>query len=296
MNILIVHGKDIDGNIEDLSGEARGLGHNVTLVSAVDLSAYVDGEVSRFYAKNAQLEAQDLVLLRGLGRGTCERITKRIGVLSHLEHWGVRVINPVAALLNARNKYLTMCNLARAGISIPPTFITESALQAYRSARAMKKIVYKPIIGSMGYGSLKFEDPDLAYNAFQSLEMIGRPMMVQEYLPSASKDIRVFVIGQRAAAAMTRQAPPNGWKSNVSQGGRASPTSLVPELSELAIKSTEALGLEYSGVDVAEIPGKGYCVLEVNASPSWQALRQTTSVNVPRELLLYALGKTQGRS
>jgi len=291
MNILIVHGKDVDGNIEDLSKEAREFGHNVTLVSAVDLSGRIDEKGSRFYAKSEELDRQDLAFLRGLGRGTCEKITKRIGVLTHLELSGVRVINPVDALLNARNKYLTMCNLARVGIPIPPTFVTESALQAYRSARIMKKIVYKPIIGSMGYGSLRFEDPDLAYNAFQSLEMIGRPMMVQEYLPSASRDTRIFVIGKRVAAAMTRQAPPGGWKSNVSQGGQVSPVVPGPELREMAIKATEALGLEYSGVDVAEIPGRGYCVLEVNASPSWQALRQTTSVNVPRELLLYALGK-----
>jgi len=291
MNILIVHGKDIDGNVEDLSKEARELGHNMTLVSAVDLSGRVDGKGSRFYAKSEELDRQDIAFLRGLGRGTCERITKRIGVLSHLELSGVRVINPVDPLLNARNKYLTMCNLAHAGVPIPPTFVTESALQAYRNARVMKKIVYKPIIGSMGYGSLRFEDADLAYNAFQSLEMIGRPMMLQEYLPSASRDVRIFVIGQRVAAAMTRQAPPGGWKSNVSQGGRASPTSPSPELSELAIKATRALGLEYSGVDVAEMTGRGYCVLEVNASPSWQALRRATSVNVPRELLLYALAK-----
>jgi len=291
MNILIVHGKDIDGNIEDLSKEAGELGHKVMLVSAVDLSGHIDERGSKFYAKSVELETQDLVFLRGLGRGTCEKITKRIGVLTHLELSGVRVINPVGPLLNARNKYLTMCNLARAGIPIPPTFVTESALQAYRNARVMRRIVYKPIIGSMGYGSLKFEDPDLAYNAFQSLEMIGRPMMVQKYIPSASRDTRVFVIGQRVAAAMIRQAAPGEWKSNVSQGGRASPAAPSPELSELAIKATEALGLDYSGVDVAEIPDRGYCVLEINASPSWQALRQTTSVNVPRELLLYALEK-----
>ena len=153
----------------------------------------------------------------------------------------------------------------------------------------MKQIVYKPIIGSMGYGSMKFEDPDLAYNAFQSLEMIGRPIMVQKYLPWASKDTRVFVIGQHVTAAMTREAPPGQWKSNVSQGGQTRPIVPNNELSELAIKATATLGLEYSGVDIVEIPDQGYCVLEVNASPSWQALKQTTSINVAKELLLYAL-------
>jgi len=289
MNILIVHGKDIDGNIEDLAKEAKELGHDVTLVSAADLSGYVDGKGSTFYAKGIELAPQGLSFLRGLGRGTCEKITRRIGVLTQLELSGVRVINPVAPLLNARNKSLTMSNLARASISVPPTFITESALQAYKTARMMKQVVYKPIIGSMGYGSMKFEDPDLAYNAFQSLEMMGRPIMVQKYIPSANKDTRILVIGGRVAAAMIREAAPGKWKSNVSQGGKTSPTTPNSELSELAIKATEALGLEYSGVDVAEIPSQGYCVLEVNASPSWQALKQTTTVNIARELLLYAL-------
>jgi len=291
MNILIVHGKDVDGNIEDLSKEAKELGHNVTLVSAVDLSGYVSESGSVFYARGTELEKQDLVFLRGLGRGTCERITKRIGVLTQLELTGVRVINPVDPLLNGRNKFLTMCNLARASIPVPPTFVGESALQAYKAARMLKQVVYKPIIGSMGYGSLKFEDPDLAYNAFQSLEMIGRPIMVQKYIPSASRDTRVFVIGERVVAAMTREAPPGKWKSNVSQGASTSATTPSSELSELAIKATRALGLEYSGVDVVQTPNQGYCVLEVNASPSWQALKQTTSVNVARQLVLYALEK-----
>lgn len=74
MNILIVHGKDIDGNIEDLSKEARELGHNVTLVSAIDLSGHIDGERSGFYAKSEKLDRQDIAFLRGLGRGTCEKI------------------------------------------------------------------------------------------------------------------------------------------------------------------------------------------------------------------------------
>jgi len=289
LKIVIVHGKDIDANIQDLQEEAKKLGHDVTLVGAVDLSGHVGDRGSVFYAKGVELDSCDLAFLRGLGRGTCERITKRIGVLTQLELSGVRVINPVSPLLNARNKFLTMCNLARMSIPVPPTFMTESALQAYRAAKTMKQIVYKPIIGSMGYGSLKFEDPDLAYNAFQSLEMIGRPIMVQKYIPSANKDIRIFVIGENVTAAMAREAPPGKWKSNVSQGGKTSPIIPSNELRELSIKATKALGLEYSGVDVAEIPGQGFCVLEVNASPSWQALKQTTSVNVAQELLLYAL-------
>jgi len=291
MNILIVHGKDIDRNIEDLTKEAKELGHNVTLVSAVDLSGYVSDKGPVFYASGTELDKQNLVFLRGLGRGTCERITKRIGVLTHLELSGAKVINPVEPLLNGRNKFLTMCNLARASIPVPPTLMTESALQAYKAAKMMKQVVYKPIIGSMGYGSMKFEDPDLAYNAFQSLEMMGRPIMVQKYIPSACKDTRVFVIGKRVVAAMAREAPPGKWKSNVSQGGKTSPATPTNELTELAVKATETLGLEYSGVDVAEVPNQGYCVLEVNASPSWQALKQTTSVNIARELLLHALQK-----
>lgn len=291
MKILIVHGKDVDRNIEDLRKEAEELGHIVTLVSAIDLSGYVDERSSTFYAKGDELERQDLVLLRGLGRGTCERITKRIGVLTQIELSGVKVVNPIGPLLNARNKFLTMCNLSRASISVPSTFMTESAMQAYKATRMMKKVVYKPIIGSMGYGSMKFEDVDLAYNAFQSLEMIGRPIMIQKYVPSANRDIRVFVIGQSVTATMTREAPPGKWKSNVSQGGKTAPTKPSSELSELAIKATRTLGLVYSGVDIVEVPKQGLCILEVNASPSWQALKQTTPVNIARELLQYTLPK-----
>jgi len=95
------------------------------------------------------------------------------------------------------------------------------------------------------------------------------------------------VIGDEVVAAVIREAKAGRWKTNVAQGGKAKKVKLQPELASVAVKATKALGLEYAGVDVAQVPDEIY-VLEVNCSPSFQALQKTTGVNIAEALIKHA--------
>jgi len=292
MKVMVIYGRAPDKNANQLIKVSKELGYNTIPASIMDLSASIESDGSHFFIKDKEIPTLEVCFLRSLGPGTHEQLTRRINLLEHLELSGTFVMNPVYAFRRARDKYATMYTLAKAGLPIPETLITENALQAYRFAKRAMQIVHKPMIGSMGYGAMKFEDPDLAYNAFRLLERINQPIYVQKYLKKPGKDIRAFVVGNRVLAAIHRIAPQGQWKTNIAQGGKSEAFKLSPNLEKLAIKATKALKLEYAGVDLVETE-KGPVILEMNSSPSWQSLQQATGINVAERLVKYATEKVK---
>jgi ribosomal protein S6--L-glutamate ligase len=208
--------------------------------------------------------------------------------MRHLEKTGTYVINPVGALMKTRDKYTTITMLADAGFRVPETYITESAHWAYRKTRGFRRIVCKPLLGSLGFGVMKFEDADLAFNAYKALETLGLPIYVQEYLENPRRDIRVFVIDDRVIGAIHRVTVKGNWKANIALGNKPKPLKVPSELESLAIKATKTLGLVYSGVDILETRN-GPVLLEVNGSPSWQGLKRASGVNVAELLVRHAV-------
>jgi ribosomal protein S6--L-glutamate ligase len=285
---MIVYGRGLDDNNKQLVKACKKLIAKVVLARVMDLSAYAGPDESRFWHGDKELSRVDLCFLRSLGSGSFEQMTKRLSMMEHLEISGALVVNPVLAFRKARNKYLTMCVLAKAGLPILPTYVTEMAHWAYRASRDFKQMVYKPIIGSLGFGSMKFDNADLAFNAYTTLERLGQPLYIQEYMEKPGRDIRAFVLGERVVAAIYRVAQPTKWKTNVAQGAQAKPIQLSSKLEKLAVKAAKSLGLLYAGVDILENE-KRVVVLEVNGSPSWQGLLKATEVNVAEELVRYTL-------
>lgn len=288
MRAMIVYGRGLDENNKQLFKACKNLMGKVVLARVMDLSAYVGPDGSRFWHGDKELSRIDLCFLRSLGSGSFEQMTKRASIMEHLELSGALVVNPVQAYRKARNKYSTMCVLATAGLPILPTYITEMAHWAYRASKDFKQVVYKPIMGSLGFGSMKFDNADLAFNAYTALERLGQPLYVQEYMEKPGRDIRAFVLGEKVIASICRMAQPTEWKTNVAQGAEAKSIQLPSKLEKLAVKAVKSLGLLYAGVDILENE-KRVVVLEVNGSPSWQGLQGATKINVAEELVQHTI-------
>jgi ribosomal protein S6--L-glutamate ligase len=159
---------------------------------------------------------------------------------------------------------------------------------AYRASKDFKQVVCKPIVGSLGFGSMKFESADLAFNAYTALERLGQPIYVQEYMEKPGRDIRAFVVGEEVIASIYRIVQPTEWKTNVAQGAQVKPMQLQPKLEKLAVNAAKSLGLLYAGVDILESE-KRVVVLEVNGSPSWQGLQKATGITVAEQLVQYVI-------
>ncbi|KYH36204.1 MAG: 30S ribosomal protein S6 modification protein RimK [Candidatus Bathyarchaeota archaeon B23] len=289
MRLLILYGRYPSPNSLELAEVAERRGHQVLAGSVIDVSSQVSNGGSRFWLRNVEVTDYEVCLLRSFGPGSCEQLTRRISLIEHMELSGIRVMNPCYPFRRARDKYATQYILA--GAPIAETYTTEDLGTAYRWAGRLRTCIYKPILGHMGRGSMKFDDPDLAYNALKSLTRIGEPLILQEYLQKPGRDVRVFVVGEEVVGAAYKYGPPGSWKTNVAQGGRMVAEEVPGEILELGVKAVKALGLDYAGVDVAESE-RGPVILEVNGAPGWQALKRATGVDIAGRIIEYVEGLT----
>jgi ribosomal protein S6--L-glutamate ligase len=284
MESLIVYGDTFDANSKQLYAACKKRFDKAKLARIADISAYVGSHENLFWLGDKQLPHIDVCFVRSFGRGSYEQITKRMSMMEHLELSGIFSVNPTEAYRKAKDKYSMTCFLANAGLPVPRTYITEMANWAHKKSKEFEGTVYKPIVGSMGFGSMKFDDVDLAFNAYKTLERIGQPMYLQEYLKKPGRDIRTMVMGEMVLASIYREATLGQWKTNVAQGAAVQSISLSPELQEMAIKAAKTFGLLYAGVDILE-SNQGAFVLEVNSSPSWQGLQRASGIRIADKLV-----------
>ncbi len=254
-------------------------------------AVFGDNEMRIVYASTLSDIDVDAFVLRDIGfNTTIETFLRRVDLFEQAELMGIPVVNPARALLRARDKYLSLLLLNRAGIPVPRTAVMEDVHAAIRITEQWHDVVMKPLIGSMGFGAIRASNVDIVYVASRTLNQLNQPIYIQEYIEKPGRDIRAFVVGEQLIAAYYRVQPDaTRWKTNIAQGAKAMPMKHVDsEIEDLAIRATRVLGLHYAGVDIAESP-KGYVVFEVNASPNWRGLAMATNTNPARYIAEYVL-------
>ncbi|BDR92329.1 lysine biosynthesis protein LysX [Vulcanisaeta souniana] len=205
------------------------------------------------------------------------------------EAMGGRSINPYLSIAIGNNKAVTLAVLNRVGVPIPNTVITlssESAIKALGSVGV--PAIIKPVHGSWGrLVSLVGSVEDLALLARHRSSMENpqyETYLVQEFIKKPGRDIRVTVVGDEAVAAIYRYAVSNDWRTNTARGGKAEGVRIDPELEDISVRATKAIGAYYAGVDVVESDG-GYKILEVNTVPEFKNVQRVTGVNVARRVV-----------
>ncbi len=295
MYIAVIHyRREPPWSAAELIKTIESMGHRPIYAKVSDLDGYiVDGEVMVY--RHGEPFKPDAAIIRGLGLAfSLEQYMRRIGVLYVLERRRP-VINRVESIMLCRDKWLTLTVLALKGLPVPDTVFTENPFTAKRFVGEHGPAVYKPPTGSLGLGSTLITDPEIAFQIARSLLAVNQPLYLQEYIEKPGYDIRVFIVGGEVVAAMKRVSP-GGWKTNIAQGARGIPLreSEDPEAFELALKATEILGLDYSGVDIVIDRNTGkHMIIEANAFPLWRGLMEATHVNPAEHIIKYLIDKVK---
>jgi len=166
--------------------------------------------------------------------------------------------------------------------------LSEDVFLAIEKIKQWKEAVLKPLMGSLGYGSIKISEADIAYHVGKVLLSINQPLYVQKYIEKPQRDIRVLVVDDKVLGAIYRISY-TSWKTNVAQGAKVVKAPKIPEVEEIAVRATKILNLYYAGVDIAETPDEGYVVFEVNASPLWKGFQKATGINPAEEIAKFII-------
>lgn len=250
-------------------------GHAAQAIPATRLRSEVDSEgiVHVLGPEGVALHELDLLLVRGLPRGSLEQVVFRVDALHVLAEIGVRCVNGPRAIERTVDKSWASAVLAGAGLPTPPTIVCEryeGAMQAFE--RLGGDVVVKPLFGAMGAGIVRVEDRDLAHRVFRALELERAVYYVQRtFAPAGRRDLRVLVVAGQVAGAMERVS--DSWRANIARGARPRPVALSGAEGELALAAAAALEADVAGVDLLVAPDGEIVVVEVNGIPGWQALQ-----------------------
>jgi RimK family alpha-L-glutamate ligase len=261
-------------------------GYDYRYVSLTACSLNLESEGLPVLLPGFEDRLPDGVFVRGVPGGSLEQVVFYLDVLHALQHLGIPVYNDGRAVERTVDKGMTSFLLARAGIPTPPAWVLgdpEAALRiAGRELGAGHSLVSKPLFGSQGQGLRRYQSlDDLAGFAADS-----GIFYLQRYVHCGEQphDFRVFVIGDRAVAAMRRCGVT--WLNNVHQGARCEPVRLDNRLlCRLAEDAAKALGMGYAGIDIIRDQYGRYSVLEVNSIPAWKGLQSVSEAAIA-ELLV----------
>lgn len=258
-----------------LIGALSERGHEVLAIPATRLQSEIgeDGDVHVLGPEDAMLDALDLLIIRGLPRGSLEQVIFRVDSLHVLAEHGVRCVNSPRAIERTVDKSWASAVLADAGVPTPPTIVCEryeGAMHAFE--RLGGDVVVKPLFGAMGSGIVRIEDRDVAHRVFRALELERTVYYVQQTIATAGRrDLRALVVGGEVAGAMERVT--DSWRANIARGARPHAVALSEAERGLALAAAAAVGADVSGVDLLVTPNGETVVLEVNGIPGWQALQ-----------------------
>jgi ribosomal protein S6--L-glutamate ligase len=253
---------------------ARELGLQAKYVRLQDLNVMIENGEEKIFVRSIPLDA-DVAIVRGVGGPqSIEEYNLRFDMVKALEEKGTLVVNPYEGLIKARDKLRTMITLMKNGVRVPETIVTVNIDAALHYTEKWGKVIVKPIIGSLGRGVMLIDNVDIAYNIYRQLLAWYQPLLIQKYYEKKyNRDLRVLVIDGEPVASYYRVAREGSFKTNVAQGGKVVEAKPSEEILNIAIKSTESIGLFYAGVDIMETD-EGTFVLEVNASPNWKGALQ----------------------
>ena len=258
-------------------------GHSCAFVPVTRMVGRIGGGVAVGSGEVA-LEACDVVVVRGIPRGSLEQVVFRVDALHALAAAGVRAVNPAPAIERTVDKFLASALLAAAGVPTPRTVACERADDALAAfADLGSDVIVKPLFGSMGFGMARVDDPDVAQRVFRALEIERAVYYLQETIPHDGVDIRALVIGDRVVGAIERVG--DGWRANLARGAHARAITLSDERAEVCVRAAQVVGADYAGVDLLRGADGREHVLEVNGIPGWKGVEDVTGVDVAAALV-----------
>lgn len=232
----------------------------------------------------------DLVMERSVST------SRGLYALAILNSWGINTINRYETAATCADKLRTSIALAQAGIPQPPTRV---AFEQDTTMQALDKLgypsVFKPVTGSWGRLLARVNDRDAAEAIIEHRQTLGdynhHTYYIQKYIDKPGRDIRAFVVGDRTICAIYRTSP--HWITNTARGGQASNCPVTTELDTLCQRAAQAVGGGVLAIDVLEDSDGQLLINEVNHTMEFRNSSAPTGVNIPAEVVAYALSQVQ---
>jgi [lysine-biosynthesis-protein LysW]--L-2-aminoadipate ligase len=218
--------------------------------------------------------------------------TAGLYALRVLNSWGIPTVNTAAVAEACGDKLITSTLLQKCHIPQPRNaiaFTPESALEVIEAFGY--PVVLKPVVGSWGRLLAKINDRDAAEAILEHKSTLGSVQhsvfYIQEFIPKPGRDIRVTLVGDRVLTAIYRKS--QHWITNTARGGEGEICPVTPEIEDLCLQASKAVGGGVLAVDLIEHPQKGLLVNEVNHTMEFHTVQPLSGIDIAGEIVSYVL-------
>ena len=251
----------------------------------------LDDRTISFDLENPELwRTFDAVLERSIS------FTSGLYALRILNAFGVTTVNTAAVAEVCGDKLTTSAVLAQAGIPQPHNvvaFTPEAALEAIEHFGY--PVVIKPVVGSWGRLLAKVNDRDAAEAILEHKSTLGSVQhsvfYVQEFIQKPGRDIRAILVGDEVLTAIFRKS--EHWITNTARGGEGEVCRITPEIHDLCLRASRAVGGGVLAVDLVEHPQRGLVVNEINHTMEFHTAQPISGVDIAGEVVSYVEQKAR---
>jgi len=172
-------------------------------------------------------------------------------------------------------KPAALARVARLGVRVPDTVITNEAQAVLDFARRHRRCIFKPVQGGAFTERLQehhLTDPYLA-------NLVYAPVTVQEEIEGL--DVRAFVAGDQVYACEIHSSTLD-FRDDPSSPMNA--IELSSDMKAMCLKIAETVHLIWSGIDFRRTPSGEYVFLEANPSPMFMGFAERTDLPLAEAL------------
>jgi ribosomal protein S6--L-glutamate ligase len=260
--------------------EARKEFESVEIVPITKVKLKINKDLDAIFGKNS-LRNFDYIL----PRIDSKRAQVGYPVVRFLDDMGVKKPYPAETILIAHNKFITLEEFAKKGITVPETFLTGSRESALEILDKQKMpILLKLLSGFGGKGVLVMDSKEAARSAIDTMRTLEQDVLIEKFIQNPGEDIRGIVAGDEVIASFKRIAAKGEKKANISAGGKGEAFKLTDEMQDITLRCAEATKSKICAVDMIE--GRdGIHVIEVNINPGIEGIEKATNTNVASKII-----------
>ncbi len=191
----------------------------------------------------------------------------------------IPMINSYDAFQLTEDKFQTSFILKNAGVKTADYRMfhrDEAHAYLHKTLKKWKGMVYKPTNGWGGAGLTKIENEENLQILLPTLNHSNiREVFVEKFIQYDKTDFRVDIVDGQYVGCYGRRAASSDWRTNISSGGSVFARECNDEVVDIALKATQACGIDIAGVDIIyDEEHEEYVVLEVNGIPAFATPEQ----------------------
>lgn len=264
---------------------AKARGHEIVPVDYLRCYMNISSSKPELRHAGRRLEGFDAVIPRIAASHTFYGLA----VVRQFEMMGVYPLNESVAIGRSRDKLRSLQILARDGVGLPVTAFANDTTKTDQVIDIVggAPVVVKLLEGTQGIGVVLAETHNSAKSVIEAFHGADVAILVQEFIKEAQgRDLRVFVIGGKAVAAMQRSGAKGDFRSNLHRGGHAEAVTASAAEEATGLEAARSMGLNVCGVDMLR-SSRGPLVMEVNSSPGLEGIETATGLDIAGEIILF---------